>query len=145
MPDVAATEATVLDQRGLLGDEPGPRLHTRPVAVAPKLQPEPERPGRWISNDHVGVGHDDVDGGVVGSVLLSETERVREHAAAKLTAKNVDLMVANDVSASDAGFEVDTNRAVLLDAAGGAQETPLLTKDALAGLVLDRVAALLFS
>jgi phosphopantothenoylcysteine decarboxylase / phosphopantothenate---cysteine ligase len=80
---------------------------------------------------------------VVG--FAAETERVREHAAAKLAAKHVDLMVANDVSAADAGFEVDTNRAVLLDAAGGAEETPLLSKDALAGLVLDRVAALLIS
>jgi phosphopantothenoylcysteine decarboxylase/phosphopantothenate--cysteine ligase len=80
---------------------------------------------------------------VVG--FAAETERVHEHAAAKLAAKNVDLMVANDVSAPDAGFEVDTNRAVLLDATGGAEETPLLTKDALAGLVVDRVAGLLIS
>ena len=43
---------------------------------------------------------------------------VREHAAAKLAAKRVDLIVANDVSAPDAGFEVDTNRALLLDADG---------------------------
>ena len=77
---------------------------------------------------------------VVG--FAAETERVQEHAAAKLAAKRVDLMVANDVSAPDAGFEVDTNRAVLLDAAGGVAETPLLTKADLAGVVLDRVAAL---
>ena len=37
------------------------------------------------------------------------------NAAAKLAAKKVDLMVANDVSADDAGFEVDTNRALVLD------------------------------
>ena len=49
-------------------------------------------------------------------------------------------MVANDVSAADAGFEVDTNRAVLLDAAGSVEELPLLTKDALADVILDRVA-----
>jgi phosphopantothenoylcysteine decarboxylase/phosphopantothenate--cysteine ligase len=74
---------------------------------------------------------------VVG--FAAETERIRENAAAKLAAKRVDLMVANDVSAPDAGFEVDTNRAVLLDAEGGSEETPLLSKDALAGLILDRV------
>jgi phosphopantothenoylcysteine decarboxylase/phosphopantothenate--cysteine ligase len=78
---------------------------------------------------------------VVG--FAAETERVQEHAAAKLAAKRVDLMVANDVSAPDAGFEVDTNRAVLLDADGGVEETPLATKAALADLVLDRVAAML--
>ncbi len=78
---------------------------------------------------------------VVG--FAAETQDVRENAAAKLVAKRVDLMVANDVSAPDAGFEVDTNRAVLLDAAGGAEETALVAKEALAGIVLDRVAELL--
>jgi phosphopantothenoylcysteine decarboxylase/phosphopantothenate--cysteine ligase len=80
---------------------------------------------------------------VVG--FAAETEQLRERAAAKLAAKRVDLMVANDVSAPDAGFEVDTNRAVLLDASGNADETPLLTKVALAGTVLDRVEELLAS
>jgi phosphopantothenoylcysteine decarboxylase/phosphopantothenate--cysteine ligase len=78
---------------------------------------------------------------VVG--FAAETERVRDHAAAKLAAKRVDLIVANDVSAPDSGFEVDTNRALLLDPAGGVVETPLLSKESLAGVVLDRVADLL--
>jgi phosphopantothenoylcysteine decarboxylase/phosphopantothenate--cysteine ligase len=81
-----------------------------------------------------------------GQVLVgfaAETERVREHAAAKLAAKRVDLMVANDVSAPDAGFEVDTNRAVLLDSTGSGEETPLLEKRELAGIVLDRIVRLL--
>jgi len=75
--------------------------------------------------------------------FAAETERLREHAGAKLAAKRVDLMVANDVSAADAGFAVDTNRALLLGADGTVDETGLLTKDALAGLVLDRVIGLL--
>jgi phosphopantothenoylcysteine decarboxylase/phosphopantothenate--cysteine ligase len=75
--------------------------------------------------------------------FAAETERVREHAAEKLKAKRVDLMVANDVSAPDAGFEVDTNRAVLLDSSGAAEELPLLTKVDLAGAIWDRVAELL--
>jgi phosphopantothenoylcysteine decarboxylase/phosphopantothenate--cysteine ligase len=78
-----------------------------------------------------------------GQVLVgfaAETDDVTANAAAKLSAKHVDLMVANDVSAADAGFEVDTNRAVLLDSAGRVDELPLMTKDALAGVILDRVA-----
>ena len=71
--------------------------------------------------------------------FAAETERVREHATAKLAAKHVDLMVANDVSAPDAGFEVDTNRATLLDAHGGIEEVPLCSKLALADVILDRV------
>ena len=79
-----------------------------------------------------------------GQVLVgfaAETERIREHAAEKLAAKQLDLIVANDVSAADAGFEVDTNRAVLLDSSGTVDETALLTKTALADVILDRVAA----
>jgi phosphopantothenoylcysteine decarboxylase/phosphopantothenate--cysteine ligase len=75
---------------------------------------------------------------VVG--FAAETERVQEHAAAKLAAKKVDLMVANDVSADDSGFEVDTNRALVLDAAGGVEHLPLLTKDALADWLVERLA-----
>jgi len=71
--------------------------------------------------------------------FAAETERVREHAAAKLESKHVDLMVANDVSALDAGFEVDTNRATLLDSRGGIEEVPLLSKLALADVILDRI------
>lgn len=75
---------------------------------------------------------------VVG--FAAETDRVREHAVDKMHAKGVDLMVANDVSASDAGFEVETNRAVLLDPEGGEEELSLMTKVEMAGAILDRVA-----
>jgi len=75
--------------------------------------------------------------------FAAETEQVRDNAAAKMVAKGVDLMVANDVSAPDAGFEVDTNRVVLLDSTGTVEEPPLSTKMALADLVLDRVRATL--
>jgi phosphopantothenoylcysteine decarboxylase / phosphopantothenate---cysteine ligase len=79
--------------------------------------------------------------------FAAETDRVREEAAAKLTAKRVDLMVANDVSASDAGFEVDTNRVTLLYSpgwpgpGGAARDLPLLTKSELADVILDEVAS----
>jgi phosphopantothenoylcysteine decarboxylase/phosphopantothenate--cysteine ligase len=72
--------------------------------------------------------------------FAAETEHVREQAAAKLSAKRVDLMVANDVSAADAGFEVDTNRAILLYSSGSAEDLPLMPKAELAGLILDRVS-----
>jgi phosphopantothenoylcysteine decarboxylase / phosphopantothenate---cysteine ligase len=72
--------------------------------------------------------------------FAAETERVREHAAAKLVAKKVDLMVANDVSADDAGFEVATNRVLVLDSGGRADDLPLMTKDALAGWLVERIA-----
>jgi phosphopantothenoylcysteine decarboxylase/phosphopantothenate--cysteine ligase len=78
---------------------------------------------------------------VVG--FAAETTQVQANAAAKLAAKNVDLMVANDVSAHDAGFEVDTNRALVLDAQGGVESLPLMSKDALADWLIERIAVAL--
>jgi phosphopantothenoylcysteine decarboxylase / phosphopantothenate---cysteine ligase len=71
--------------------------------------------------------------------FAAETAQVEAQATAKLASKRVDLMVGNDVSAPDAGFEVDTNRAVLVDAAGGVETLPLLAKTELADRILDRV------
>jgi phosphopantothenoylcysteine decarboxylase/phosphopantothenate--cysteine ligase len=60
----------------------------------------------------------------------------------KLVAKNLDLVVANDVSSPDAGFEVATNRVVLVTR--DAQDArPLMSKKAVAGEVLDRLEAML--
>ncbi len=72
--------------------------------------------------------------------FAAETGRIHERASAKLAAKHIDLMVANDVSADDAGFEVDTNRVLVLDAHGGADTLPLMTKAALAGWLVERIA-----
>ena len=72
--------------------------------------------------------------------FAAETERMREHAAEKLARKGIDLIVANDVSAPDAGFEHDTNRAVILDAEGRSLDVPLSDKRDVARTVLDAVA-----
>jgi phosphopantothenoylcysteine decarboxylase/phosphopantothenate--cysteine ligase len=81
-----------------------------------------------------------------GQVLVgfaAETDDLVEHAAQKLRSKRLDLIVANDISQPDAGFEVDTNRAVILDADGGKEALPLLAKSDLAGVILDKVTRLL--
>jgi phosphopantothenoylcysteine decarboxylase/phosphopantothenate--cysteine ligase len=74
--------------------------------------------------------------------FAAETEDVIAKARTKLKAKQVDLIVANDVSRADAGFEVDTNAATLV-AADTLEELPLQSKRALAGRILDRVSTLL--
>jgi phosphopantothenoylcysteine decarboxylase / phosphopantothenate---cysteine ligase len=73
--------------------------------------------------------------------FAAETEDLVAHATEKLQAKGLDLIVANDVSATDAGFEVDTNRVVLIDAQGGSEALPLMSKDEVARRVIDRVIA----
>lgn len=75
--------------------------------------------------------------------FAAESQDVIENARAKLAAKNLDLIVANDVTAPDAGFAAETNRVVILDRGGGVEELPLMSKAAVAEAILDRVATLL--
>ena len=80
-----------------------------------------------------------------GPVLVgfaAETENVVARAAAKREAKQVDLIVANDVSREDAGFEVDTN-AVTIVGPDGPDTLPLQAKSRVAMAILDRIERLL--
>ena len=86
--------------------------------------------GRSRSNGQVLVG------------FAAETRDLRQNAAAKLAAKGIDLIVANDVSAPRVGFEHDTNAVLVLDAGGGAREVPLADKREVAGVVLDAALAI---
>jgi len=72
--------------------------------------------------------------------FAAETERGVEHARAKLRAKRADLMVLNDVSGSDAGFDVDTNRVVLVWPEGDPEEWPLLSKEEVAEQLMETLA-----
>ena len=74
--------------------------------------------------------------------FAAETEDVVARARRKLEAKQADLVVANDVSRRDAGFEVDTNAVTLVDAAGD-ETLPVQPKTAIAGVILDRVERML--
>ncbi|OHB32548.1 MAG: phosphopantothenoylcysteine decarboxylase [Desulfuromonadaceae bacterium GWC2_58_13] len=74
--------------------------------------------------------------------FAAETTELVENARKKLETKNLDLIVANDVSRSDAGFDVDTNAVRLLYRDGSSEELPLLSKDEVARQLLDRIAKL---
>jgi len=78
---------------------------------------------------------------VVG--FAAESENLVENARAKLEAKRLDLIVANDVTAPDAGFGVETNRVVLIGRDGSVEELPLMSKGAVAEAILERVVRLL--
>jgi phosphopantothenoylcysteine decarboxylase/phosphopantothenate--cysteine ligase len=90
----------------------------------------------------VDLGRDKAPGQVLVG-FAAETDDLVDNAADKLRTKRLDLIVGNDISQPDAGFEVDTNRAVILDADGGVEALPLLAKSELAGVILDKVARLL--
>jgi phosphopantothenoylcysteine decarboxylase/phosphopantothenate--cysteine ligase len=75
-----------------------------------------------------------------GQVLVgfaAETTDLRANAAAKLVRKGADLIVANDVSQPEVGFEYDTNQVVILGADGSAVDVPLADKHEVAIAVLD--------
>jgi len=75
--------------------------------------------------------------------FAAESQQLLENARAKLEAKKLDLIVANDVTAPDAGFGVDTNRVLLLLANGEVESLPLLSKEEVAQHVMQRVLSLL--
>lgn len=77
---------------------------------------------------------------VVG--FAAETENVVENARAKLRAKKLDLVVANDVTQNGAGFDVDTNIVTLLARDGQEVPLPKMTKQAVAHRILDEVVRL---
>ncbi len=72
---------------------------------------------------------------VVG--FAAETESLVENARAKLQRKNLDLLVANDITAEGSGFDVDTNAVTLLDRDGTATPLPVMSKDTVADRIYD--------
>jgi phosphopantothenoylcysteine decarboxylase / phosphopantothenate---cysteine ligase len=78
---------------------------------------------------------------VVG--FAAESRDLRTNAVQKLTAKKLDLIVANDITAPDAGFAVDTNRVTLYYPDGREEPLPLMEKSRVAEAVITRLADLL--
>ncbi len=73
----------------------------------------------------------------------AESENLETNAADKVRRKDLDLIVANDITEEGSGFGVDTNRVVLIDREMAVERLPLLTKYEVGHRILDRVAALL--
>jgi phosphopantothenoylcysteine decarboxylase/phosphopantothenate--cysteine ligase len=99
-------------------------LEAAPDVLAAVAQMGPRRPRRVIG-------------------FAAESRDLLENAAAKLKAKNLDMIVANDISAPDSGFGVDTNRATLLFADAKEQSLPLMSKEELAESIVAHLAMLL--
>ncbi len=82
-------------------------------------------------------------GGFVKVGFAAETQDLLENAMAKVLSKSLDFIVANDVTADGSGFGTDTNKAMLLDREGKAEDLPLMSKYELGNRILDRVRAFL--
>jgi len=78
---------------------------------------------------------------VVG--FAAESDDLLANAQSKLQRKALDLLVANDITASDAGFHVDTNRVVILDRSGSQESLDLMRKSDVAEVLIGRISGLL--
>lgn len=75
--------------------------------------------------------------------FAAETNDLKENAQKKVNKKNLDFIVANDVTQKGAGFGCDTNKVTLFYADGSQKDLPLLSKNEVANLILDEVSMLL--
>lgn len=77
--------------------------------------------------------------GFILAGFAAETENILNNAKEKLLKKNLDLIVVNDVTAKDAGFDKDTNQVTIISKDGEKEELPLMSKEKVADRILDRI------
>ena len=72
--------------------------------------------------------------------FAAESQNLLENALSKLQRKGLDFLLANDITASDAGFASDTNRVILVDRDGTQETLELMSKSILGELIMVRIA-----
>jgi len=85
----------------------------------------------------------EVKGDIIKVGFAAESGDLVARATEKLKKKQLDLIVVNDITAKDSGFDTDTNRVTFIDRDGKAEQLPLMLKSEVAHKILDRVVALL--
>ncbi|MBN1537909.1 MAG: bifunctional phosphopantothenoylcysteine decarboxylase/phosphopantothenate--cysteine ligase CoaBC [Anaerolineales bacterium] len=75
--------------------------------------------------------------------FAAESQNLFENAYQKVVKKHLDFIVANDITSNKAGFAVDTNQVTLIDATGKSEAHPLLSKEEVAQIIINRVMKLL--
>jgi phosphopantothenoylcysteine decarboxylase/phosphopantothenate--cysteine ligase len=85
----------------------------------------------------------EVKGNFIKVGFAAESENLLDNAKKKLANKKLDLIVANDITRADSGFDADTNRVMIIDKKGKTEELPLMSKREVAEKILDRVAGMM--
>jgi len=85
----------------------------------------------------------EVKGNFIKVGFAAESEDILANARKKLEKKQLDIIVANDITDADSGFGVDTNKVTLIDRSGKTESLPLLTKREVADRILDRVVGMM--
>jgi phosphopantothenoylcysteine decarboxylase / phosphopantothenate---cysteine ligase len=96
-------------------------------------------------NPDIAAGIGKVKGKRILAGACAETGNLIQNARKKLAAKNFDIIMANDITLEDSGFESDSNTAVFLDRNGMITELPKMQKTELAQIILDKVLAIMKS
>jgi phosphopantothenoylcysteine decarboxylase/phosphopantothenate--cysteine ligase len=84
----------------------------------------------------------EVKGNFLKVGFAAESENVEENARQKLKKKQLDLIIANDITGKGSGFEADTNKVTIIDRNGKAENLPLMSKREVADKILDRVVGM---
>ena len=98
---------------------------------------------KFIRNPDVAMYFGKIKGEKIMVGFAAETDNLIEYAKGKMERKNFDFIVANDVSKEGAGFRTNTNIVNIIDKSGSVSEYPLMSKDELANIILDKVVGLL--
>ncbi|MFQ6122939.1 MAG: bifunctional phosphopantothenoylcysteine decarboxylase/phosphopantothenate--cysteine ligase CoaBC [Dehalococcoidales bacterium] len=114
----------------------------QPKAVA-KTKIKKEAPGLTLELVRTPDILTEVKGNFLKVGFAAESEDVVANAKQKLEKKQLDLIVANDITDAQSGFGADTNKVTLIDRDGKTESLPLLTKREVAEKILDRVVGLL--
>jgi len=85
----------------------------------------------------------EVQGSFVKVGFAAESENLITNAKGKLTRKDLDLIVANDITDASSGFSVDTNQVTIIERTGKVDRLPLMSKREVADKILDRVVEIL--
>ena len=90
------------------------------------------------------VKNSDIIGSIKNDSLIkvgfaAESENLIENSKTKVKSKNLDFIVANDITAKDSGFSVDTNKVTIIHSNGNIESLPLMSKYDVAHSILDRV------
>jgi phosphopantothenoylcysteine decarboxylase/phosphopantothenate--cysteine ligase len=85
----------------------------------------------------------DIPGNVLKVGFAAESQNLIDNARNKLVQKGLALIVANDITSTESGFNVDDNKVSILDEFGGVEDVPLMNKYDVGNRILDRVVKLL--
>lgn len=85
----------------------------------------------------------EVKGNFIRVGFAAESENLIANAKRKLANKKLDMIVANDITQADSGFDADTNRVTIIDKQGKTEELPLMSKREVAERILDKVAGMM--